>query len=83
MAANDGNRRVRRAAERTIEAIEKGEPAQVQLAELRDELKKVTDKSKDLADRLEKLEGKMEEVDMEEVDEVESPEESPEETPES
>ncbi len=78
MAANDGHRRVRSAAERTIEAIEKGEPAQVQLAELRDELKEVTEKSKDFADRLEKLEGKMEKVDMEEVDEEESPEENPE-----
>ncbi len=78
MAANDGHRRVRSAAERTIEAIEKGEPAQVQLAELRDELKEMTEKSKDLADRLEKLESK-----TGEVDEEESPEENPEESPES
>lgn len=54
--ANDSSDRVRRSAKSSIETIEKGEPAQVQLAELRDDLQSITEENKELADRLEKLE---------------------------
>ncbi len=56
LAANDPRERVRRAAERTIEAIEKGEPAQVGLDEVRDELKEIVEKNEELTDRLDRLE---------------------------
>ncbi len=61
LAANDPERRVRRAAERTIEAIEAGKPAQVQLAELREDLEEALQENEDLADRVEKLEGQLQE----------------------
>ncbi|MCZ6652467.1 MAG: hypothetical protein O7D91_05500, partial [Planctomycetota bacterium] len=48
--------RVRRAAERTVKTIQKGKPAQVQVADLRDDLKEALEANEDLAERLEKLE---------------------------
>jgi HEAT repeat protein len=56
IAANDSASRVRRTAESTIKKIEEGKPAQVQVAELRDDLKEALDANADLAERLEKLE---------------------------
>ncbi len=56
IAANDPERRVRRAAEKTIKTIQEGKPAQVQVAELRDDLKEALEANEDLAERLEKLE---------------------------
>jgi len=64
--------------QRRLSPTTKFYPLHIKVVKLRDELKEVTEKSKDFADRLEKLEGKMEKVDMEEVDEEESPEENPE-----
>ncbi|MHC4107350.1 MAG: M1 family aminopeptidase [Planctomycetota bacterium] len=58
VAANDPRERLRRTAERTIEAIEKGEPAQVQVDELRDELKEILEKNEEMEDRLERLESR-------------------------
>ncbi len=59
IAANDGTYWVRRAAERAVEAIKKGEPAKLQLTELRDEVKNLTEENKELTDRLEKLETRL------------------------
>ncbi|MCZ6653131.1 MAG: M1 family aminopeptidase [Planctomycetota bacterium] len=56
IAANDPAGRVRRAAERTIKTIQEGKPPQVQMAELRDDLKEALEANEDLAERLEKLE---------------------------
>ena len=53
IAANDDSYYVRRAAERAVEAIKKGEPAKLQLTELRDEVKTLTEENKNLTDRLE------------------------------
>ena len=61
ITANDDSYRVRRMAERTIKTIRKGEPATLQLDELRDELKTVSESNKKLTDRLEKLEALLEE----------------------
>ena len=61
ITANDDSYRVRRMAERTIKAIRKGEPAKLELDELRDELKTVSESNKKLTDRLEKLEALLEE----------------------
>ncbi len=65
IAANDSASYVRRAAERTIKTIQEGKPAQVQLTDLRDDLKEALEANEDLAERLEKLEsliGEVEEV---------------------
>jgi len=56
IAANDPASRVRRAAESTIKTIQEGKPAQVQVADLRDDLKEALEANEDLAERLEKLE---------------------------
>lgn len=56
IAANDGEGRVRRAAEKSVKTIEAGKPAQIQFAELREDLKEALEQNKDLTDRLEKLE---------------------------
>jgi aminopeptidase N len=58
IAANDAEFRLRQSAKRSIEAIEKGEPAQVQVDELRKELRELADRNEELAARLEKLEGR-------------------------
>ena len=59
IAKGDANWRVRKAAERSIKAIESGEPAQVQLADLRKDLKEAIDKNEGLKDRVEKLESQL------------------------
>ena len=59
MAANDPERRVRRTAESTIKAIQEGQPAQVQLAELRKDFKEALEENEELAERVAKLEGLM------------------------
>ncbi len=61
IAANDPESRVRRAAENTIKTIQEGKPAQVQMADLRDDLKEALEANEDLAERLEKLESLMDE----------------------
>ncbi len=59
IAANDAVQEVRRAAQRAIEAIRRGEPARVQVDDLRKELEELTEENKELRERLEKLEGKL------------------------
>ena len=59
LAANDDRSRLRASAERAIEAIEKGEPAIVQLDGLREEIEELTEDNKRLTERLEKLEGRL------------------------
>lgn len=56
IAANDSNRRLRKSALETIQAIQSGKPAQVQLADLRTELREAVDQNKALSERLAKLE---------------------------
>lgn len=59
IAKNDANWRVRKSVERAIKTIESGEPAQVQLADLREDLKEAIKKNEGLADRVEKLESQL------------------------
>jgi aminopeptidase N len=66
LAANDSERRIQRSAERTIKAIQEGKPAQIQMAELRDDLKDALEKNDDFAERLDKLEGLLEQYAEEE-----------------
>ena len=56
VAANDGEDRVRRAAKKTVEAIEADKPAQTQVSDLRKELDETKEKNKSLLERIEKLE---------------------------
>jgi hypothetical protein len=56
LAANDPDRWVREAAMGAVESIRSGKPPQVQLAEIRAELKEALEQSKGLAERLAKLE---------------------------
>lgn len=59
IAKSDANWRVRKSAERSIKTIESGEPAQVQLADLRKDLKEAMKKGEGLSDRVEKLEAQL------------------------
>jgi aminopeptidase N len=63
MAANDASSRVRRGAERAMQAVESGKPAQVQLADLREELKEALEQNESMADRIERLEKRLADVD--------------------
>ncbi len=56
LLANNTDERSKPRIERTIKAIESGEPAQVQLAELRSELKEAQETNESLSDRISKLE---------------------------
>ena len=56
--SNDPQPRVRKAAKEAIEKIRAGEPAPVQLADLREELDALRKENESLKGRLEKLEGK-------------------------
>lgn len=58
LAANDPSERIRKSAKEAIEKITAAAPEQVQVKELRDELTKLRDDSKELRKRLEKLEAK-------------------------
>ncbi len=58
---------MRTSAERTIKAIEKGEPAPIQLDDIRDDLKALLEENKDLIERLQKLEGRLETEEGEET----------------
>lgn len=59
LAANDASEWVRRTAEKSIEAIESGKPAQIQLAELREDLKSAQEQYDELIERFEKLESRV------------------------
>jgi aminopeptidase N len=59
VAANDDSDRLRTRAERTIEAIQKGTPANAQVDDLRAEVKELLEENKHLSERLEKLEGRL------------------------
>ena len=56
LSVTDPSTRLREAAASAIKSIESGKPAQVQVAELRDQLKSALEQSKDLTGRVEKLE---------------------------
>jgi aminopeptidase N len=58
LSANDPSERIRRAAKEAAEKIAAGEPAPVQMADLRSELDKLRDENRGLRDRLEKLEAR-------------------------
>ncbi len=58
LAANDPDTRVRRTAKEAVDKITATAPEQVQVKELRDELAKLRDESKEIKKRLEKLEAK-------------------------
>ncbi len=56
LMANRSDERSKPRIERTIKAIESGEPAQVQLAEMRKDLENAQSENDDLSDRISKLE---------------------------
>ncbi len=56
LLANNSDERSKPRIEKAIKAIESGEPAQVQLAELRSELKESQEQNESLSDRISKLE---------------------------
>lgn len=56
LLANNSDERSKPRIEKTIKAIESGEPAQVQLADLRTELEDAQEKNDELSDRISKLE---------------------------
>lgn len=58
LAANSPEERIRKSAKDAVEKITVAAPEQVQVKELRDELAKLKDESKELRKRLEKLEAK-------------------------
>jgi aminopeptidase N len=58
LAANDPSERIRKSAKEAVEKITAAAPEQVQVKELRDELAKFREESKELRKRLEKLEAK-------------------------
>ncbi len=58
LAANDPESRVRKAAKEAFAKIREATPGHVELAELRDELKKLREQSQEQKGRLEKLEAK-------------------------
>ena len=55
LAANDLNDRIRKSAKEAVEKITAAAPEQVQVKELRDELAKFREESKELRKRVEKL----------------------------
>ncbi len=59
LLASEGNERTTKALESAIKSIRSGEPAQVQLADLRDELKETHKHNEELIDRIEKLEARL------------------------
>ncbi len=56
MAANDADRRARGAARRAAEFIRKGQPAPVQLDDLREQIDELKDQKDELIERIERLE---------------------------
>ncbi|NOT00235.1 MAG: hypothetical protein HOP29_06365 [Phycisphaerales bacterium] len=59
LAARDPSPRLRRSVEKTLEAVRANQPAQVQLADVRKELKEALEHNDELSDRLAKLEASL------------------------
>ena len=56
LMANNSDERSKPRIEKTIKAIESGEPAQIQLADLRSDLEDAQERNDELSDRIEKIE---------------------------